>query len=87
MKLLLQGMETGIDTLRAQGGDEASASTSMRSFLKAALHFKASDLLISVGNAPILRVDGALLEMNVQKLNAADTRNLLFSVLNRRQRV
>ena len=86
MKLLLQGMETGIDTLRVQGNDAVGASASMKNFLKSALHFKASDMLITVGNAPILRVDGQLLEMNVDKLTAADTRSLLFSVLNRRQR-
>jgi len=86
MKLLLQGMETGIDSLRAKAGDEVGGTTSMKSFLKGAIHFKASDMLLSVGNAPILRINGELLEMNVDKLNAADTRNLLFSILNRRQR-
>ena len=86
MKLILQGMETGIDSLRAKTGDDVGGTTSMKSFLKASIHFKASDMLLSVGNAPILRVNGELLEMNVDKLNAADTRNLLFSILNRRQR-
>ena len=86
MKLLLQGMETGIDSLRAKANGEAGGTTSMKSFLKGAIHFKASDMLLSVGNAPILRINGELLEMNVDKLNAADTRNLLFSILNRRQR-
>ena len=86
MKLLLQGMETGIDSLRAKAGGEAGGTTSMKSFLKGAIHFNASDMLLSVGNAPILRINGELLEMNVDKLNAADTRNLLFSILNRRQR-
>lgn len=86
MKLLLQGMETGIDSLRAKAGDKVEVTTSMKSFLKAAIHYKASDMLLSVGNAPIFRINGDLLEMNVDKLNAADIQNLLFSILNRRQR-
>jgi len=85
MKLMLEGMETGIDTLRTKldGGDD---EVSMKNFLKAALHYKASDMLLSVGNAPILRIDGELLEMNQKALSPSDTRNLLFSVLSRRQR-
>lgn len=86
MKLILQGMETGIDTLRAQSNSMEQATTSMKSLLKSALHYKASDLLLTVGNAPTFRVNGDLLATNVTPLNAADTRNLLFSILNRRQR-
>jgi len=87
MQLLLQGMETGIDTLRASGSIVGVFDTTMKSLLKAALYFKASDMLISAGNVPMLRVDGELLKTAVEKLNAADTRNLLFSLLSRRQRV
>jgi len=86
MKLLLQGMETGIDTLRAQSSDKEGITTSMKSLLKSALHFKASDVILTVGNAPTFRVNGELVATDVAKLNAADTRNLLFSILNRRQR-
>jgi pilus retraction protein PilT len=86
MKLLLQGMETGIDTLRAIANNEESGDTSIKSLLKSALYYKASDMLLSAGNPPILRVDGELLEMNMPKLTSSDTRDLLFSVLNRRQR-
>jgi twitching motility protein PilT len=45
-------------------------------------------MLLSVGNAPILRINGELLEMNgTSILGPSDTRELLFSVLSRRQRV
>jgi len=86
MKLLMQGMETGIDTLRAKGGGIEKGTASMKSLLKSALHYGASDLLLTVGNAPTFRVNGDLLATNVASLNAADTRNLLLSILNRRQR-
>ncbi|MCM8537303.1 MAG: PilT/PilU family type 4a pilus ATPase [Lentisphaeraceae bacterium] len=86
MKLLLEGMETGIDTLRAKTTGEASGDASIKSLLKSALYYSASDMLFSAGNPPILRINGELLEMNVDKLSSADTRNLLFSVLNRKQR-
>jgi len=86
MKLLMQGMETGIDTLRTQGGGIEKETTSMKSLLKSALHYKASDLLLTVGNSPTFRVNGELIATNINPLNAADTRNLLLSILNRRQR-
>lgn len=86
MKLLLEGMETGIDTLRASMQGEESGETSIKNLLKSALFYSASDMLLSATNPPILRINGELLEMNMPKLSAADTRNLLFSVLNRRQR-
>ena len=86
MKLLMQGMETGIDTLRTQGGGIEKATISMKSLLKSALHYKASDLLLTVGNSPTFRVNGELIATNINPLNAADTRNLLLSILNRRQR-
>lgn len=86
MKLLMQGMETGIDTLRTQGGGIEKATISMKSLLKSALHYNASDLLLTVGNSPTFRVNGELIATNINPLNAADTRNLLLSILNRRQR-
>jgi pilus retraction protein PilT len=86
MKLLLQGMETGIDTLRAKANATESGETSIKSLLKSAIYYKASDMLLTAGTPPILRVDGELLEMNMARLSSADTRDLLFSVLNRRQR-
>lgn len=86
LQLLMQGMETGIDTLRATDAVKGVITTSMKSLLKSALHYGASDMLISAGNVPILRVNGDLLKTNAGELNASDTRNLLFSLLNRRQR-
>ncbi|NQZ57687.1 MAG: PilT/PilU family type 4a pilus ATPase, partial [Lentisphaeraceae bacterium] len=86
MKLLLEGMETGIDTLRSKLSDKLEGGVSMQKLLSAALFYKASDMLLSVGNAPVLRIDGKLLEMNQASLSGADTRTLLFSVLSRRQR-
>lgn len=86
MKLLMQGMETGIDTLRTQGGGIEKETTSMKSLLKSALYYNASDLLLTVGNSPTFRVNGELMATNINPLNAADTRNLLLSILNRRQR-
>ena len=87
MRLLLEGMETGIDTLRSSTQDQEDNANSMKDLLKSAIHYGASDMLLSVGNPPILRINGELLELNsVAKLNESDTRNLLFSVLSRHQR-
>ena len=87
MKLLLEGMETGIDSLRNLEQENQDNSNSMKELLKSAIHYGASDMLLSVGNPPILRINGDLLELNqVSKLSNSDTRNLLFSVLSRHQR-
>ncbi len=85
--LAIQGMETGIDTLRRQGADDAeSKQVDMRKLLKAAIKHKASDILITTGSAPILRIDGVLNELNLEPLKPIDTHKLLFSVLAPAQR-
>ncbi len=84
--LAAQGMETGIDTLRNQGGDAESKRLDMKKLLKAAIKHKASDLIITVGSAPIVRIDGELNELNHAPLTPKDTQKLVFSVLTPSQR-
>jgi twitching motility protein PilT len=84
--LAIQGMETGIDTLRNHG-DDATGSANMRELLRAAVRHGASDLHVTAGKPPMLRIDGSLRELNMPVLAAADTRRLLFSVLSPSQRV
>jgi twitching motility protein PilT len=85
--LAIQGMETGIETLRSLGDHAAAAPlTNMKSLLRAAIRNGASDLHLTVGRPPLLRLDGQLLEVEMPPLTASDTRRLLFSVLSPRQR-
>ena len=85
--LAVQGMETGIDTLRQRDGETKSTKLTMRHLLKSAIRHNASDLLITTGSAPILRIDGVLCELRLPELTGVDTQRLLFSVLSPQQRV
>lgn len=85
--LAVQGMETGIDTLRQRDGETASGKLSMRHLLKSAIRHGASDLLLTTGSAPILRIDGVLCELRLPSLTSIDTQRLLFGVLAPQQRV
>ncbi len=85
--LSVQGMETGIDTLRNTGEEnEALQNLNMKNLLKAAVKHKASDILITLNSAPVLRIDGQLNELNHHPLTAIDTQKLLFSILTPTQR-
>ena len=84
--LAAQGMETGIDSLRELESLETDRKLNMKSLLKAAVKHGASDLLITVNKAPLLRIDGVLQELNLPTLKASDTQRLIFSVLNPNQR-
>ncbi len=83
--LAAQGIETGIDSLRHLQEDSAR-SFSMKKLLRDAVQYNASDLLLTVGSPPMLRIDGALRAFDMPVLTAGDTRRLLFSVLNSGQR-
>ncbi|RMD82370.1 MAG: PilT/PilU family type 4a pilus ATPase, partial [Lentisphaerae bacterium] len=93
--LALEGMRTGIDTLRdrnsssssRESGKEGPQRMQMKQLLKAAIKWKASDLLLTVDAPPLLRVDGELHELNLPALNAFDVKQLVFSILSAPQRI
>ena len=85
--LTIQGMETGIDTLRGRDQGKVNKRLNMKSLLKAAIKLKASDLILTHGSAPLLRIDGQLSELDIPKLTGDTTRRLIFSVLNPSQRI
>ena len=86
--LIVEGMETGIDTLRTTGETDTThdLKVDMKRLLKAAIKHDASDLIITVGSAPTLRIDGSLRELNMENLTPPESRRLLFSLLNPSQR-
>ena len=90
--LLVKGMESGVDAFRSYYGstlDGAPDETvvDMRTLFLASLQVKASDLILSTGVRPTLRINGELRELNMPVLDNDDVRRLLFSVINQRQRV
>lgn len=50
------------------------------------LEKKASDLHLSVGNPPVIRVAGRLVRIDCQDLTSNDTRDLIYSILSQDQR-
>jgi len=90
--LLVKGMESGVDAFRSYYGSTLDGATDetvvdMRALFLAALQVKASDLILSTGVRPTLRINGELRELNMPILDNDDVRRLLFSVINQRQRV
>ena len=84
--LAIQGMETGIATHRGGAVQIGERKLSIRSLLRAAVRNGASDLLISSGRSPMLRIDGDLFETTGGDLAPQDTERLLFSILTPHQR-
>jgi len=84
--LAIQGMETGINTLRGYGNDDERAKTDMKMLLNNAVRLQASDLLITAGSPPILRVNGVLRKFDMEPLTPSMTEKLFFSILSPTQR-
>jgi pilus retraction protein PilT len=83
--LLTQGMETGSDSLRRYSGDP-DHGLSIKKLLRDTIRYGASDLILTAGASPMIRLDGLLRAFDMPVLTAADTRKLLFSVLSHEQR-
>ncbi len=86
--LLARGMESGIDTFRdAFGAGSADENElNMKRLLQSAIACDASDLILSAGCRPSVRVNGELLALDTDTLQPSDTKRLLFSIVTPRQR-
>ncbi len=88
--LLTRGMESGVDAFRNHYGnadDTQDGILDLRRLLRTAIKLGASDLLLTTGSCPVLRLNGVLRGLELPELTGADTRRLLFSILSQRQRV
>jgi len=86
--LLVQGMESGIETFRHDNDlvNQDAKILNMKRLLHTAIANGASDLLITAGSKPSLRLDGELKPLDTEILTPSDTKRLLFSLLNAKQR-
>ena len=87
LRLLLRGMSVGSNT--AEGADSSPTVATvidMRDLFKAAVKAGASDLLITVGVPPQLKIAGKLAPLDLPDLNGADVQRLAYSMLSHRQR-
>lgn len=68
------------------GGSAGGRVLQAKDLLKLVLKQKASDLHLTVGLPPMLRLDGKLTPTEFEKLTPADTERLVLSLLNEEQR-
>ncbi len=83
--LQTKGMSTGLDTFHS-GSDNEDVELDMKGLLAEVLERNASDLHLTEGRPPILRIAGQLVPIGRKALSATDMRMLLYSILSGRQR-
>ena len=82
--LQAEGMATSVATFG--GGQGGAGEFDMKALLHRVLDRDASDLHVTEGRPPILRISGRLETIGERKLTAADMRMLLYSILSGKQR-
>jgi pilus retraction protein PilT len=87
-KLLVKGLERGAETFRKFNSEDSQACDDfdMKKLLKSAFEHGASDLLLTAGAHPNLRIDGMLTSLDTPILKPCDTKKLFFSILSSSQR-
>ncbi len=83
--LAAQGMATGVSSFRGDDG-EGAVGFDMKALLRTVQKRGASDLHLTVGRPPILRIAGQLVPLKVRPLTSADLRTLLYSIFSVSQR-
>lgn len=84
--LATKGMATGTDMFQGDGSTDVSEGLDMQRLLAQATDNGASDLHLTSGRPPILRISGELRPIGDSALNDADMRMLLHSIMSARQR-
>jgi twitching motility protein PilT len=88
--LLVRGMEAGSDAFRHHYGDKTGQDDTdtldMIDLLSLAAHQRASDLLLTVGKPPTVRINGEWCAVDLPPLCDSDVRRLVLSIINQRQR-
>ena len=84
--LQARGMNTGVGSFRSQDSGSRGSEVDMKTLLQEVMERGASDLHLTTGRPPILRVSGDLIPLDRRPLSDSDMRILLFSILSGRQR-
>lgn len=90
LNLLLKGMESGVDIFRSSYSSHTEAGEDlidMARLLRNAIRYKSSDLILSVGAKPSIRLNGVIRAMELPILTGEDTQKLLYGIINQHQRV
>jgi pilus retraction protein PilT len=83
--LLARGMSAGSGGFRS-ANDQTDHGLDLKALLAAADQRGASDLHLTAGRTPIVRINGALVPLDDTALSETDMRTLLYSVMSARQR-
>lgn len=65
----------------------ADLKVNLHQLLKAMVEKGASDMHITVGTAPLLRIDGEVIPLKLPPLTAPETKTLCYSVMNEEQKI
>src|SRR5580693_5589296 len=65
---------------------ESAGQIQLHQLLRAMIEKGASDLHITTGTSPLLRIDGSIVPLKLPPLGAVETKQLCFSVLSEEQR-
>ena len=88
--LLVKGMETGTHAFRHHYGDKRGGlnaeAVDLRDLLILATQKRASDLLLTTGVPPSIRIGGTWCFVDFPAMDGTDVRRLIFSVVTQRQR-
>lgn len=88
--LLVRGMEVGADTFRQCYGEKSSQDDTetldMVDLLSLASRQRVSDLLLTAGQPPTVRINGEWCPVDLPPLDDSDVRRLVLSIINQRQR-
>ncbi|CAM9872112.1 unnamed protein product, partial [Phaeothamnion confervicola] len=85
-RLAVQGLKIGVDGFEEVNPTESSSKRDMQTLLEHSSEKGASDLHLSVGRPPMLRINGHLEKIGDEPLTQTEVRWLLFSILSPRQR-
>ena len=91
LDLMIKGMESGNDVFLPRYGIIADENdeklVDMKTLFRTAVKTGASDMLLSAGSPPMLRLNGSMRSLDLPALSPEDVERLLFSVLTKHQRI
>ncbi len=70
-----------------QAPDNASSQVQLHQLLRAMIEKGASDLHITTGAPPLLRIDGSVVPLKLPKLEPVDTKRLCYTILTEEQKI
>lgn len=91
LDLMVKGMKSGNDVFIQRYGtgseEDGEDLVDMKTLFRTAVKTGASDMMLSAGASPMLRLNGSVRALDLPPLSAEDVERLLFSVITKHQRI